>query len=765
MRQASWEELFAPREQPPLVLAPEVPQEPQGWRRLLWWEDLLTFALLGVVFLAVVGSIDQAGWVDDMPSLYPIAFLGLAMGALLARLRWQEGFVHLLALSVGAGAVLGQVLAVVPGSNPWDRLQTLEQRMDDWFGVAFGGGISNDGLPFIILVVALSWLAAYLSSWAVFRWQNAWLGLIPGGWALLANISYLPSRFSFAFVIFLFGGALLVARLHLMERARAWRRDGTPYPGLISLSVLHTTFWVVLLLVVVAWLLPQANETGAMESLWRRATAPVAERMEGLGRLFVSVNSKTEIRVHSFDDTLPFQGGITLPDTLVLDVTTESLGQPRYLRERSYDVYGAAGWRQQGGQSSSLERFEITAVDRQLRLREVIAIRVAATEYTGNIIFTVGQPRRIDRAATLRFGEAEGDVTVVEAKEGLATGTVYEAVGSISAAPEEALRAAGAEYPAWVRDRYLQLPEELPARVGRLAEDLSRLQPTPYDKATAIEAYLRTIPYDLDVPDTPLGRDTIDYFLFEVQRGYFDYHASAMVVMLRSLGIPSRLAVGYVLEEPDREGDTNRYLVTERNAFAWPEVYFPGLGWVEFNPTPNLPLIERPGAEPGAISTTGDESTAPRGDLTLEELLALFPGEEGEASVGASREASGERIWWPLFAVLAGLAVVSASLTGGLRYAWVRGLTDLEPPARLWGQTLRLGSWARMRPAPSQTPSEYARVLREQVPGLDDVDLLADAYVRHRFGRRRPGAAEGERLEGAWRAVRGRLLRRLLRLG
>jgi hypothetical protein len=63
-----------------------------------------------------------------------------------------------------------------------------------------------------------------------------------------------------------------------------------------------------------------------------------------------------------------------------------------------------------------------------------------------------------------------------------------------------------------------------------------------------------------------------------------------------------------------------------------------------------------------------------------------------------------------------------------------------------------------------QTPREYARDLQERVPGLDDVDLLADAYVRHRFGRQRPDEAELTRLENAWRVVRGGLLRRLLRL-
>ena len=227
MRQASWDEMFAPRTEP-LEQGPEVPREPQGWRRLLWWEDLLTFGLLCGVFLTVINAIARANWVNDMPSLYPIAVLGLVMAAVMARLRWPEGFIHLLALPLGAAAVLGQILFVVPGPDPVARFQTLTTRMGDWFHAAFTGGISNDSLPFIVSVVALSWLAAYLSSWAIFRWQSAWLALLPGGWALLVNISYLPGQFSFTFVVYLFGGALLVTRLHLMQRASEWRERDTP---------------------------------------------------------------------------------------------------------------------------------------------------------------------------------------------------------------------------------------------------------------------------------------------------------------------------------------------------------------------------------------------------------------------------------------------------------------------------------------------------------------------------------------------------------
>jgi hypothetical protein len=318
-------------------------------------------------------------------------------------------------------------------------------------------------------------------------------------------------------------------------------------------------------------------------------------------------------------------------------------------------------------------------------------------------------------------------------------------------------------------NRYLQLPSDFPPSVRQLAwetiapERFHAPPTTAYDRAVAIESFLRSLPYDLNVPDTPVGEDAIEFFLFEAQRGYFDYHASAMVVMLRSVGIPSRLAVGYVLRDPSQAGDeTDRYAVTERDAFAWPEVYFPDLGWLEFNPTPNLPTIRRPGAVEDGPPVPPGEDAPSLADLPG---LPLFPEAEDGTSSDALSTAQSDRTLWVVAGISGGLAAIVLGTAGGVGYAWRRGIAGLEPPARLWGQTLRLASWARLPAAPDQTPAEYALSLREQAPGLDDVDLLADAYVRHRYGGRQLAEDELTRLESAWRAVRGRLLRRLVGRG
>ena len=758
MRQAGWGEIFVERNEP-LVLA-EVPQEPRGWRRLFWWEDWLTFILLGALLLTVIASVQQANWVDSMPSLYPIAFFGLLLGALLAHIRLPEPVVHLLALPIGAAASLGMILSNLPGSFPVERYWELHHRMAEWLHVAFYGGISSDDLPFIVLVVPLVWLSGYLSAWAVFRWNNAWAAIIPGGAVLLANMSFLPGGFSLAFVVFLVIAALLVTRLHLLERAKAWRADRTPYPALLSLSVLHATFWLAIVLLGAAWLLPSAGETGRLDSTWNGATQPLVQRVEGVSRLFVGVNNKKSVRVHDFKDILPLLGSISLPETKIADVKLDQpLTGPLFLKSQSYDVYTPDGWLQSEGGWANLPAGAIAARQALLQQREAISAQIVLKRPSNEGLLSPGQPLSFDRA--VRLHSAVSEIQRVVPRSGTKAGDSYMATGTVSVATEDELRNAGRNYPYWIEAAYLDLPSKLPERVEELATNVIYNEDNPYDAAVAIEQYLRAnYPFSLTVPKTPAGRDAVDYFLFDSKKGYFDYHSSAMVVLLRSLGVPSRLSVGYVLQGADFDAATGQYRVTEASAFAWPEVYFPGYGWLEFNPTPDYAPISR------AVDVAVNDApipALPSNFLGFGDPNAPAPRVDAPTSAAQNTGGATERTTWILIALLASFAVLLVGGAGGAHYAWKRGLAHLDPPARLWGQTVRLASWAGLPPAPGETPYEYASSLSARLPEVEGAELLADSYVRQRYGRELVSESMIVSLDAAWRSVRGRLLWRLVR--
>jgi transglutaminase-like putative cysteine protease len=148
------------------------------------------------------------------------------------------------------------------------------------------------------------------------------------------------------------------------------------------------------------------------------------------------------------------------------------------------------------------------------------------------------------------------------------------------------LRIAGTDYPDDIKRTYLQLPE-LDPRIAPLAEQITARKTSPFDKAAAMELYLRSrYGYTLDLKGKP-GADPLAHFLFETRAGHCEYFASSMIVMLRTLGVPAREVNGFLPGEyNDLAGD---YVVRASDAHSWVEVFFPGNGWVTFDPTPAGP--------------------------------------------------------------------------------------------------------------------------------------------------------------------------------
>ncbi len=177
-------------------------------------------------------------------------------------------------------------------------------------------------------------------------------------------------------------------------------------------------------------------------------------------------------------------------------------------------------------------------------------------------------------------------------------------------------------YPEDVRNRFLQLPASLPDRVRRLAEQLTASLPTPYAKAEAIERYLREhYLYSLEgTRAAGPNEDFVDRFLFEQKTGYCDHFSTAMVVLLRSAGVPARWVKGFAPGEAvshTTAGGDERYVVQvrQKHAHSWTEAYFPSVGWVPFEPTPGFALSgdiasdTAPAAtSTGAITTAGGEA-------------------------------------------------------------------------------------------------------------------------------------------------------------
>ncbi|WP_251341667.1 transglutaminase domain-containing protein [Haloplanus halophilus] len=216
----------------------------------------------------------------------------------------------------------------------------------------------------------------------------------------------------------------------------------------------------------------------------------------------------------------------------------------------------------------------------------------------------------------------------------LPAGTTYRARSATPPRSPAALRAAGTDYPPELERRYTQVPAATPRRVGAFTADLTAGAETPYDTAVIVRDWLRTKPYSLNASHEP-GEPIADQFVFEMERGYCQYYATSMVVMLRTQGVPARYVVGYA---PGERVGENRYLVTADRGHAWVEVYFPEVGWVRFDPTGTGRLPVRNPQPPYDISLNRSAVAGARVAVSVEK--------NGTPVVGAPVFVDDERVGW-----------------------------------------------------------------------------------------------------------------------
>ena len=251
--------------------------------------------------------------------------------------------------------------------------------------------------------------------------------------------------------------------------------------------------------------------------------------------------------------------------------------------------------------NTEAELEEFSPADDQLDIpdsgtRSIVTLTVT-TQIRQFLLYTATQPLWVSRPANIRFataGAGEQDLFAWLADTQLAPGEQYQFRASVADPSIQELQAAGTEYPQWVTEKYLQLPENFSPRIRELASEITVDLETPYDKAAAITSYLRReIEYVNPLPQPlPEGEDPLEWVLFDLKQGFCNYYASAEVLMLRSVGVPARMAVGFAEGQFDPE--TFVYTVRSLDAHAWPEVFFPGIGWIEFEPTGNQAPLVRP---------------------------------------------------------------------------------------------------------------------------------------------------------------------------
>ena len=359
------------------------------------------------------------------------------------------------------------------------------------------------------------------------------------------------------------------------------------------------------------------------------------------------------------------------------------------------------------------------------------------------------------------------------------TDLTYSVNGMSSIATSDELMNAGIEYPAWVTDRYLQTGDTVTDRTLQLTQEIVGDETNPYQQSVLIEQWLRTnITYDETVDAPPGDQDLVDYVLFDHRYGYCEHYSAAMVVMLRSLGIPARVAVGYSPGTWDDATGSFKYL--QRNAHAWVEVYFPGYGWIPFEPTANRPLGE---FDLETTDANGEEQVPESPEempteAPLPTSSVSTPDVDSDNSAATPQPTSTDELEQPPVVLqtddsdgppswlIGGLTAVGAMavIGGGLWLLWNWSLRGLSPAAGLMKRMQRVGGWMGIRSRPTTTPREFSRRMEASAEGLSrPIKRITRAYEIETFGPSKARDSIVDDARNAWIEIRNNILRLIRR--
>lgn len=640
-----------------------------GWRqprRLTRWRFLNVILLTLLLFLSGLVILSQA------------------------LIRWLPGLGDLLTTIItGRLPTLGQQIV-----TDWLDLGT---RFALWWQGVQAGGAAQDNLIFAALAGVLFWLFGVITALFVRHYRRGLPAATPLLWLLGTILLY--SGVNRALMV---SGVMLAVVLHLLldqqQLTERWERLRLDYSSDLRWDRLMVVATVAGAIFVLAAVMPNLYSTALVERYYGWV-APVDKALEALqGRLFPDLVGLSRLHGRGTGDGLPnaflLGGGGELGQNVIMQVRTNDSagyeGYPydiapppgHYMRGATLTHYDGHGWSNQGDSQRIAEVANERWLDAPVTGRQLLVQSVTMV-VGASVLYAAPEPIEpgVDYQAEVR---ADGDLVALWQRA-----RNYTVVSSIPAVSEAMLAAA----PAWGAERplppgyeiHLALPDTITDRTRQLAAELTADQPTPFAKARAIELFLRQYAYDLTVPAPPSDVvDIVDYFLFDLQRGYCDYYATAFIVLARLNGLPARFATGYAPGYWDAADQL--WVVTEEQAHSWPEVYFPDYGWVPFEPTAGRAELTRIGYSP---TTAG--VAAPR----------TLPAASATPKTGLA--------WnWQMLVWLAPLAI----LLWGAWLGWQRWQRRREDPwlALLnWGQ--RLG-----RPlAPGETVLEYGDALAAHV--------------------------------------------------
>lgn len=737
-------------------------------KRALDWQSVgLTVVLVQIAAVRLVIS----GWVPKLEIIQIISFYAVVLGLLMGYGSMQRNRVAWMAFEFGILLIPWQLLYTLDEANRSafvdQNLRVIFSRIFDSILLFIQNKPIYDSLFFVFLTAIGFWIVGTYVGYRLTR-HNDFLDAIfaPGVIILVVQMydPWVPLRI-WALAVYLFFSLILLGRMYYLENKKGWNKGNFFRSPDMEMEFSRTILISAALAVVIAWSIPEVlTSIKPAASAWRRVMRPFTDRVaNGFKALESPYGGSTpssnfygsDLRLGNFTPT----GEIPVFYVQVDNSDTDVLRY--YWRGRIYDKYENGQWVATNSTEKSFnskkDEIEISNPNNRTEVKIKFTVNFPEQE----LVYAPTELTWINRNGKMIMDSKKGnpqEAIALLASSNLVAGDTYEVRALIATPTIQELQSASTQYPTWIKEEYLQVPQKIRPPLQQLAEEITSSATNPYDKAQAITLYLRQeISYQSSITENvPSGKDPLLWVLFDYKKGFCMYSASAEVLLLRSIGIPARMAVGFA--EGEYDSKTNRYTVSRLDAHAWPEVYFPEIGWIEFEPTGNQDPLNRP--QERIINPTNNTASTPQIGPINSESSGREPSAAIEEGVQPTTETASNwtRYVYPalfiIFLAVAMYLVKTYSLTKRLpvylteRYAqngaqppnwlanWVRW-TNFLPIERAYHAINISLRWIGHPQPQYKTPTERANILKQAIPSAQDaVDELTRQYQNALFTAR-----------------------------
>jgi len=767
-------------------------------------EGWLTLLATVVMVMVLGGSLQDAAWTPDTSNpdvnfLPWVGLFGVAWGLLGAKVGWGRWRTHILGAII-AGLVLPLIVGGIvlgPAAHVgWDP-RGLAERLVATLGVAqrvwtdlviLGRPFTTQWAHYHLVFGTIVWGAGMLAGYTVFGHRRPLDAVVVVGLVILANMALTRHDQLTLIVLFSAAALLLLIRTHVFEEELTWARRKIGDPGTVGQLYIRGGAAFVTAAIVGSVALTATASSAPLQGVWQ----DLPRHLQGLQQLLQQIGppggDPRGLGLVGFGDNAT-TGGLWQPSNAVAFRAQLQPQEDKQVKWRAgtYAVYTGFGWNWKTAPGQDLQALDVTTATDDIAARDPqpqpvgepgsdvgrrdFRAQITPDAYRERTVLAPNELLTVDRTSQAISVGGGGYFTAVQSDDSM---NVYNIVAKVpvlqdvqGGITEARLRQAGTSYPPELRGIYTALPKD--AMGPESTKLLNAIKATvhappdvdpsnPYDLARAMESYLSSpanFTYDSDVRDemrASCGGTISSTECFAIiKKGYCEFYATAMTVMLRQSGIPARVAYGFL---PGKRGSDNLEVVSAASAHWWVEVYFPNSGWVEFDPTGQ---VGQP--QPIPSGSVGPPTARPS------VLSATFPNERDTPPPqgGGIGRTNGIGGLGPFIAITVILVIGVLALA----YAAIRR-TPTKPmhPDKAWGSLARLAARLGIGPRPSQTVYEYAGVLGDEVPAVRvELTTLARAKVEVAYGNRDLAPDRLRRIAEAYHRLRLALLGLIVRRG